>query len=159
MAKTMKKLLIYKFSAKYTNAMRKRILDKFPCMRGNMPLINPSTMTYRRIIYLAYKDPEMIARMQSGLYQSNDRILYSAKGYANKQKHGKNVLHSPDVREKRAKIANSPEHKARMKKKMRDYWDRVRANEANEPKEKNVQIVDRVNDYCGVLTEKDFENL
>ena len=151
-----KKLLIYKFSAKYTNAMRKRILDKFPCMKGKMPLINPSTMTYRRIIYLAYKDPEMIARMQSGLYQSNDRILYSAKGYANKQKHAKNVLHSPEVLEKRAKIANSPEHKARMKKKMRDYWDRVRANEKKEDK---FEVVDRVNDYCGVLTEKDFENL
>lgn len=128
-----------------TKIKNERGIDKIPpiCMRSY-------------VMTRLWRDPEKralrIKRMKKSCSRVNKNRVYP-KGYkATLRKRAKVVMHTPEANAKRIKtLMEAPDY----------YEKRLRsiaiARETRWPKEEEVVICDRPNDYAGVLLESDFQ--
>ena len=168
-------LLTYKFSAKYVEEMRDRFFARFETARNarKMPVISPIAMRTKRMWVLLDKDPETKAEYLRRKKEAMNTKVYSASEFTKtlvkrKQKKlfletdaGKEYLRKREIirkKNEKFKIPVSDEYKRKVKEQKRvqmmQYHKKIKEQEA-----KRIVVKERINDFCGVLTEAQLKEL
>lgn len=150
-----KKSLTYKFSKKFTQGLREKVIGCFynSLMSGKMPKITTQAMATRRHLLKRWADAEKNAEFAENCRRSALKRIYSKSGYSRLQKHCVNtMLTSEGCKNKRTSYKMSKERRKQSSLHMLKVHEIVRER-------KNIEVRERPNDYCGVLTEEDFETI
>ena len=133
----------------------KSILNRIREGYKELPIIGRKKNNRSEAMKKLWADPIRRAELCEKCREAALKRKYSAKGYSSLQRHMHEKVNIPEVIKKRDKsYTQTPEFREKGRIQMTIYNERMKKE-----KKERIEILERVNDFCGVLTESDMATM